>query len=171
MSNYPNILAGTRVTATLLNSMLPQEAYLSADTSAVNNSTTLVDADGLAVTLESGGVYRGGIEIYFVSPTAADIKFAYTVPGGSTGRHGGMAPSTGATTHNPTDTIRLNVSGAFGTAFAYGGVSTNHIPFRATFYIVAGDDGDFQVQFAQNTATVGDTIILTGSHLWVKRMA
>lgn len=162
--------AGQRLTATALNRALDigRSAQQVGD-QTVNNSVTLVDSNGLILSVEANAVYTVVCNIYYVSPTAADFKINFVYPTGASFRSTSWylpvaeSVANGSTTRDAADDI-----GAFGV----GGIGTGMMTLRPTGRLTVGTTaGNFQAQFAQNTATVGNTSLKAGSWLYMTRVA
>jgi len=128
-------------------------AGLSADSDAVNNSTTLVDSD-LTIAVEKDRVYRFTARLLSTSTDAANLKVSLDVPDGSSGFQFAGDAADGATP----DSVGTDIAAAF-TAAATEGLVVVHGT------LTAGADGDITVQFAQNAAAAVDTTLLAGSYL------
>lgn len=142
-----------------------------SNAAAINSGTTgttLVNDTTLVAPVEANGDFIFGGELFYDSPTAADMKMAFTWPG---------APASvrwGAIGRNITTTssLEMPVNTVSGTAspFAGMGVGTpTWVKFAGYLRNVAGTAGNLQLQYAQNTADVGNFTVYAGSKLWVLR--
>ena len=80
-TNYPNILAGQRITAALLNSMQPQTVIKPTDQSVTSSTTVVNDNDLVSAVLASATYiftcyldYEGG------TTGSSDLKWVWSVP-------------------------------------------------------------------------------------------
>jgi hypothetical protein len=150
--------AGQKVTAAQLNMLIPVFVRQVADTSPVNNSTTLVNDTEMVFPVAALTTYEIRGRILFTSATAADIKIGWTFPTGLTMFYS-VTGFQGATfssfdyiqTGNPT------CEGA--------GVSTNDEFMIMGIVVVSSTAGNLQLQFAQNTLNASNTVIKAGSHI------
>lgn len=135
-------------------------AYQSADLTK-NNDAALANLAGLSFPVVSGDVWLFGAHSFFLTSSAANAKWAVTAPGSSTGRYGVLGHALSGDASTPT----------FGTALVRGvsaSVEDNTLLFGL---ITAGADGTVQLQAAQNTATVFDTIFRQYSPLIAWRLS
>lgn len=127
------------------------------DAAAINNSVALVNDATLATALPAvTGIFRWRDTIVYSSSQTADYKVAYTFPG--TAWWGGNGLATGATA--TTGDAQFAVTTVSGTAVAYGGanVGTRLILIVEGEVTLAGVGGTLQLQYAQNTLDVSNTI-------------
>lgn len=154
------------VTTLNVERLAPEVGYLTADSAAVNNSTTLVDVTGLAVPVAANAVYLIEGFLAYSSNAAADAKFGWTVPTGATGKWNPLAIN--ATTAGTASSV--NVASRLWTEVlpagaTDGGLLTCHVK---GLLAVGGTAGVLQAQFAQNTATAVNTTVLAYS--WVSAL-
>lgn len=162
--------SGQKLTAAVLNNALDvgRVAYQAVD-QTVNNSTALVSSTGLVMSVETNAIYTALGNICYISPTAADFKINFIYPSGASFRVSSWYLPTGETAANGSVT-RDGVDDP--AAFGVGGIGTGMMVLRPIGRLTVGTtSGNFQVQFAQNTATVGNTILRTGSWIQMIRVA
>ena len=153
---------GENSTAAILNQFLRDNlnllhwrgAYQTADVTK-NNDATLANLTGLSIPVVSGDVWLFGGHSFFISNATADAKWAVTTPAGSTQRYGIVGAGTGIGDSSST------ISGT-GLAAGTSSVEDNEIFFG---HVIAGADGAIQIQAAQNTPTVVNTIFRQYSSL------
>lgn len=168
---YPQPLAGQKITASLLRSMLPQTVRKTADTSR-SATTTFADDDHLTFAAEASAVYTmvGWIK-YFASNTP-DIKIQFSVPSGCLGEWAWIMP--GATTLATTTTgysIRTETNDVSGSRTGYGtSDSTMFTPISGLFRM-SSTAGNIVLQWAQNTSDATATVMYTDSWLQFQRIA
>ncbi len=78
---YPNLVAGQRLTASLLRSMQPQVARKTADTALSATTTQTLDPH-LQFTAEANSVYVFDGWLAYDSDIAADLVIAFSTPRG-----------------------------------------------------------------------------------------
>lgn len=169
--SYPTIPAGTRLTASLLRSMLPQTVRKTADTSRAA-TTTFADDDHLTFAVEAGAVYRmiGAIK-YFADPTP-DIKVQFTTPSGTLGEWSWMMPgSTTAATGTTGYSIRTETNDVSGSRTGYGTSDSQHFTPISGLWRIGSVAGSITLQWAQNTSNATATVLYTDSWLEFKRIA
>lgn len=133
----------------------------------VNNSVTLVNDTVLFMNVVANATYILLGTVSYASPTAADIKFNWTFPVGATISYTGIAPGTAATAADG-PVVMTSSSAA---QFIRGGTATS-IGMQIQGMLTTGANaGTLRLQFAQNTATVGDTTVFAGSNLMLIRVA
>ena len=87
---YPILLAGQRITASLLSSMQAQVARKTSDTSRSATTTTTADPH-LQFEVVTNAVYIMDGWIKYDGPTAADMNIDFTAPSGSLGEWTALA--------------------------------------------------------------------------------
>lgn len=125
----------------------------------VNNSATLVDVAGLSVELSEPGSYTFEANIIGFSGSTPNFDFKMSLPSGAAGY---MALAGSATTAPVDSTGELRVAG----------ISDDQgINLYGTIAIAAGEEGTFQLQFAQGTANASNTQVYAGSTLTVTKVS
>ena len=136
----------------------------------VNNSVALQNDDHLFYALLAGEIVDFEFELYVIGPDAADMKISIAAPAGASG-HWGVQALTAAVT-----TISGDMMSQSTTVFGGAGLVIGTDDALSSLAIVkgtcvnGGTPGNLQLNWAQNTATVGDTKILTNSKLKVGRI-
>ena len=135
---------------------LPLLKFKSAD-ETVNNSTAMQDDDDLNFTVGANEIWAVKMHLRINSAAAADLKLLFTLPtdGAITGTKHSMAEVT------EIDFSAAHVIGTDGTNIGV----IFHLIFRN-----GANAGTVQLQWAQNTADVSDTTVLTGSYLIAHRL-
>lgn len=127
----------------------------STDSSAVNNSTTLVDDTVIAARVGKNRSYWFIGFIAFDSDASADIKFAFKDPSssGASIRWGIQNASPGGWANAFGNTLVVASSGNDESVLIYGTGT------------MGATDGFITLQFAQNAANMSDTKLLIGTSL------
>lgn len=133
----------------------------------VNNSVTLVNDTHLVVNVVANATYIVQGFINYNSPTAADFKWNWTYPASTTFSYYFPGPGTAATAPE-TAPLMTSTSTATGARGGTGG--SIGVPV-AGLLITSGTAGQFRFQWAQNTATVGDSTVYAGSFIQLFRVA
>lgn len=142
-------------------------SVLAANTTAVNNSTALVDS-GLSVSVAANKTYKLTGFIIVDSGTTPDLKYGFSGPAGATLTWITNGIITGTASAQTIDRSMKTIGSApvaIGVGAGAGVVSA--MPFGTL--ITSATAGTFKLQFAQNTADVSDTKILAGS--WIELAA
>jgi len=134
----------------------------------VNNSTTLQNDDHLYFAMGANEVWYVEIFLIIDSSTSADFKSGLSLPSGATA-HWMAIGSSEATISNivATGLTETNSDASWGT-----GAGTPRL--RDILSIIVINDataGNFQLQWAQNTAEASDTILKTNSCLIAHKLA
>jgi len=173
MSRYPVLYAGQRLTAPLLSSLLPLEAYKATSTTR-SSTTTLTDDPDLVIALEANATYIVEVFIRYGAVTAEQFKTAWTVPSGATG---GRSRVGVASTVNDTTTGGPFGSGAFGvhafvTSLTYGtrNSTSNQVGATEVGTVTTTNAGNVALQWAQNTSGATGTVLASGSYMRAKRI-
>ncbi|RLV66360.1 hypothetical protein STAN_1881 [Streptomyces sp. CBMAI 2042] len=171
MSRYPTIAAGQRLTAELLQSMLPQERWKTAHEDRTS-TTTFADDSDLTMWLEGNATYHAIFYLHYAAPSAAGFKTAWTVPAGSTGARSAQGPGSAVTDASASTTSRFGVH-AFGTSVSYGtrNSSSNQVLAQEEAVIITTNPGTLAIQWAQDTSNAGITRVGIGSIMIVRRIA
>lgn len=163
---YPVVSAGEIITAGLLQSFAPLNAYKAADTSRVTTTTLANDPDLLVSVAASAWYWIDCVLTYEGSTQgSSDLKYAWSVPTGTT-----MAcQQEGITTAGAsTAGFARGVSG--GTAGTSG--AGNQWTMRISGTVkTSTTPGTLVLQWAQNTSNGVATIVHAGSGMFLRRMA
>jgi hypothetical protein len=129
----------------------------------VNNSTTLVNATGMAFAIGANETWVFNAALHGICAAAADWKIAVTAPTSPTGIRYGVVGHGGA-------------SGTGSTATAGTGVEQDASGNEETVLLSGiirngANSGSIQVQFAQLTANVSDCIVRADSYIVGQRLA
>ncbi|MFD5057438.1 hypothetical protein [Streptomyces sp. NPDC058394] len=174
MSQYPAIPAGQRITAALLASMLPLDAYKTAPTLRTS-TTTFADDPDLVLALEAGATYWVEMWIKYAAVTAEQFKTTWTVPVGATGGRSRIGVSA---TVNDTSSGGPQGDGAFGhhnfsTSLTYG--TRNSASNLSVAYeqgsVVTTTAGNIALAWAQGASGATGTLVGSGSYMRARRIA
>lgn len=154
-------------------SLYPRSLYASVRLSAdqtVTNTTVLTNVTGFSWTVVTSAIYLWRIDMFYDSSTTEDIQFAFTWPGGSTARWGGLSMmDIGASSPGVVKAATQNTSG---TAITYGGSGAGTVITGALFgEIQAGANGTVQWQFSQAAAALTNTVLRRGTRMNVWRVS
>jgi hypothetical protein len=141
-------------------------------TETVNNSATLQDDDELAVTVDTGTVCK--VELWLMlsaAGTAADWKFAWSVPSGGEIYWGPISAQAGDSgwVRNQAATTPGGLLVSTDSLPA-GSMNGRHGVMLAGIYVGGGTAGDLQFQWAQNTADASDSKVLANSVLIAQKV-
>ena len=117
---YPTLLAGQRITASLLSSMQPQTARKTADTS-VTASTTVAPDKHIQFEVLANAVYIWWGWIKYSADTAGDLNLDFTTPSGALGEWVGFGAGNPVTGASATPTLRIDTQGVSGYMIRTGG--------------------------------------------------
>ena len=142
-----------------------------ADQNVGPSNTTLQNITGLvaAVPGTAGAVFPFRATIFYDASTAADIKFAFTIPAGATIKWGTIGIATGAATSSFDGTFGVTTGG--GSSIALGGIGVGS-PLNAVLHgevVMGATAGNLQLQAAQQASDATATTVQTGSRLEVWR--
>lgn len=170
---YPTWLAGQTVTAALLSSMLPLEAYKTGNTDRLS-TTTFVDDPDLTFDLEANAVYFVEFFLLMGATTAADIKTSWTVPSGAAGLKSVIGPGSAAVDANADNiSMRTGVHG-FTTQINYSGVrNATASLFRGYEHAIVTTfaAGTCAIRWAQVASDAAASRMSAGSYARAKRVA
>lgn len=127
----------------------------------VNNSASLQNDDALLLPVLANFRYAFDAEIRYSTNATANLKWAFTVPSGSTLVYSALYVPAGATTL----ALAEFINNAGGTADD----SSTRIRIRGLLDVGA-TAGNLQFQWAQNTANVSNTLVQNFSYLHLDRV-
>lgn len=168
---YPQPLAGQKITASLLRSMLPQIVRKTADTS--RSATTTYEADPhLVFPAEAGAVYvMWGWVKYFAS-TTPDIKIRFTVPTGCLGEWAWIMPGSGTGASATAGySIRTDTNDVGAGRTGYGTSDTQQMTPMGALFRMSTTAGNISLEWAQNTSDATASVLYTDSWLAFQRIA
>lgn len=132
-----------------------------AETQAVNNSTTLVDDDALVFAIAANEIYVADFHLDISGNVAAGWKGAITVPAGATLKFQAEILAAAA----------IGVVGSTTTGGTAIGATAAIIQAHLHVCVVNGATaGNVQLQWAQNFAHGSDTKVLVNSYLRAERL-
>jgi hypothetical protein len=139
-----------------------------ANSTAVNNSTVLVNDGVLTLPVLANAIYQMELFLIYNSNATADFKIAFTAPAGAAMTWGQLGLDTAvAGAGSVAGDVRAGVTTIAGN-LPYGGAGADACGIAVGVLVMAGTAGTLTVQFAQNTANVSNTTIQAGSALWLK---
>lgn len=168
--------AGSKPTASELNSWLPIFAYKTINQDTGANNTTLGNDSALFVTGTAGYIYT--VETHFEvsgagSSTAGNIKFAWTFPTGGgqqlTWSGEGMAVNdiSGTTAEGRNSHLAVLTTSSPSASVVFGTPLTNFVGIVGRgLWIVGSTGGTLQLQWAQSVNSATASVVRSGS--WVR---
>lgn len=157
-SPFPQMLAGGRLTANMMNSRHIHVVYQETE-QVVNNSTVLVDSE-ITFDLEPNAVYEYTLYISYSADAAADFVVAWkTTPGVTPARftwavnrdNGGLNVTGPSIMRRPATTTRMVLGGS--------GVDNFHFGLDQGTFITPPGGGTATLQFAQDSADTSDATL------------
>lgn len=181
--SYPTPLAGQKLTAGLLRSMLPQVIRKTADTSRSATTTNTADPH-LQFAAEANAVYAWHGWIKYDGATAGDLVITFNAPTGSLGEWAGhgvgiLVIGSTSTPTLETDTVRSNgymirTETNDVTQFrTYGclGVGTPLALYINGMLRVGSTAGTWSLDWSQGTSNATATTLYTDSWISLQRIA
>lgn len=179
MARYPTIYAGQRITGTLMQAMLPDVVWKTANEDRAATTTLANDSD-LVATLEANATYHVTMYIHFAAVDAAQFKTQWAVPTGATGNRSALGAafelaSSGAATTQAADGgyHRSGVHG-YTTTVRYGtrASATNQaLVVEESILTTSSTAGTLALQWAQFTSNATATRVAAGSSMHIRRLA
>lgn len=183
MSQYPTISVGQRITASLLQSMVPQFIVKPSSTSITSSTTFTLDTD-LSVPVSANATYYIEMWLKVAAGATGDIKTMWDFPSGASGNRTVFGPGTGATIFTTSATTsgnadadntltRLGVHG-MATSISYNGVrdGTNQFNINEVAYVTVGATaGNITLSWAQVTSNATATTVAGGSLIRCTRVS
>lgn len=165
---YPQFLAGQVLTPDDLGGMQWRAAG-QGENQVVSNSATLVDSN-IAIPVQEGGRYWVHLRGRAAAASTADLQLGWSMPSGSTilrTMWGGGEDATGGPTGWTTAMFRSAATDA-GLPYGMSGTGAPR-PFFEDVDLVAGDDGDLVLRFAQATAHASNCTLYAVSYArWLR---
>ncbi len=158
------IATGQVALAADVNALLTKIRKTSDET--VNNSTVLQNDNELLFAMAANEVWHVALIMIIDSSAVADFKFGFSLPAGATA-HGYYIGHSSAGAAIQGALIQTSVSDLQGV-----GVGTGRNQAIVNLVVINGvNAGNFQLQWAQNTAEVSDTKLLTNSCITAGKVA
>jgi hypothetical protein len=169
VAQYPVITAGSKITADLLNSMMPNYLIKPGDTTRASTITNTNDPD-LVVPVVANGVYDIEFNIIFGALQAAGIRTAWATPTGTVGLKRSLGPGSVnvAETNANTTEMRWSVVTAT-TQLGYTDprnavASLSHIIERGLI-TVGSTAGSVALTWSQNVSSATGTVVSANSYV------
>lgn len=151
--------SGTKdVFVTLPGEFIEQIAYVASDVT-YNNNNTLASLTDLTMNVVAGGVYRVEMCLVGTRVSATGMKLDFNGGSATVTAFRGLLVAATASTNTASISTQLNPA-----------VATDWCHFF-TGMLIVNAAGTFIPRTSQFTATADDTIVRTGSHLKLKRIA
>ncbi|MBU2051451.1 MAG: hypothetical protein KKH61_21080 [Gammaproteobacteria bacterium] len=168
-----NWVSGETITEALMDHLETQydeaiRSVLKPADETVNNSAVLQDDDDLKLALLANEKWLVDLFLMFTGDAAADLKIQFTAPAGAVvyWGHIGSGSQLGVKTWGFGDTGNTPFLYLLADVSPMGTAGASVSGARLTALVINGANaGDFQLQWAQNSATVADTKMLAGSCL------
>lgn len=182
---YPQPLAGQKITASLLRSMLPLFARKTSDTSRAATTTATADPH-LQFEVEANAVYALDGWIKYDGPTAADLNLDFSAPTGTLGEWVGYGVGhSPVVSFNTTPAIVSDSQQARGyplrvetnditSARSFGCLGTAGTPLSMVIYgtvRVGSTAGTYSLDWAQFASDATAVTLYTDSWLRLQRIA
>lgn len=169
--SYPVPLAGQRLTASLLRSMLPQTVRKTSDESRAS-TTTLADDTHLVFAAEVSAVYTMWGWIKYFADNTPDIKMQFTVPTGCLGEWAWIMPGQATLAGSVNGySVRTESNDVNAVRTGYGTSNTDHMVPVSGLFRMSTTAGNIALQWAQNVSDASATILYTDSWLMFQRIA
>lgn len=166
MAKYPAVAVGMRITADLLDSMIPYYAVKTAVETV--DSITFQDDDQLTVPVAANGQYEMFIVLSTQSPSADDFKCRLTVPTGTTITGITHGLTTGATGGANDQIANVVATGELD----FGTLGTGIQMVEMTIIVdVSSTAGNVTVQWAKQVDTSTGASVLTDSYMRSRQIA
>lgn len=161
---YPSLVAGEAITASLLQSFLPIFAYKAVDTARTTTTALTADPD-LSVTVPAAGTYFLDGYLYFEGGTlnASDFNFELLSVGNLFYHLAGASPASAVligNTYGGSQQIALGTNGLGNLRGA---------AIKGT--VITAVPGSLSLSWAQNTSSATATTLHKGSWLELRRRA
>lgn len=165
---YRALKAGDTITEAALDNR-ELLAVVKASNQSVNNSTTNVADNALTLPVEASATYHVSCGFVVSGPAAADWKYLWTFPTGTTGQRFTHGPGTGVTSVRST-TVHYR-SASISTSLGYGTDGTESSFIREEIWMTTSSTaGSLALTWAQLVATVGNTTVHEGSWMTALRV-
>jgi len=132
----------------------------------VNNSSALQDDNHLLLALAVNEVWAFEVDLWFDAATAADTKFAFTIPTGATIRFSHLSDTDAGGTANNEGTTYSGSGTVCGSHAGQGVGTIRHVRLVGFVATDGTNSGNLQLQWAQNTANASDATVFANS--WLK---
>ena len=163
---YPSILAGTPLTASVFAAIETDYVFKSANATPRTNNTPVADPD-LQFTVVSGGVYLAEFNLQYAGIAAAGFSTTWFVPSPGTGNRSVLGPASNAAQSNA-DAISMKCSVfSMGAACIYGCARNNVGAFQFAYescLFTAVANGSLILNWAQASTNATGTIL--GANSW-----
>jgi len=149
--------AGEAPSATKFEALVPKIVAKVAD-ETVNNSSAMQNDNELFIAVAASKKYRLLSRIIYNSNSTADMKFQFTYPVGLTATYSLLCVGSGLATWAVYEQYETGVG------IVEGAGADRSIIINGTV-AVGGTAGTLQLQWAQNTANLSNTVVKAGSYL------
>jgi hypothetical protein len=162
---FPALFAGQRLTAGLLQDMIPQFVLTPANTVRATQTTQAADPY-LAFPVTAGGIYLIEFNVAYAGVSAAGISTTWIMPSGTSGTRSVQGPGSTATSSNANNVTMNMASVVFSTLMSYGcttNVSTAFQNLSENAVFTAASTGTVNFAWAQTTSSATGTVVAANS--------
>lgn len=176
MARYPQLTAGQRLTAAVLQEMIPDKIVKvsATDRSSATTGTTLTDDPELSGLALAAGTYEIHVMLFAASASSTpDIKTAWDFSGTWTtpvrALNGPGTTATGGATAN-TEWRADGQAANSAAAYSLAATSDYSVIHEECHDVVVTVAGDFSLQWAQQTSDANATSVKPGSYISARRI-
>lgn len=149
----------------------PVTVLQTTDSAPVNNSTVQVTSTALTMSLEANSTYTFSGIIFYDASTAGDLKAAWAIPTGATGKWSSDAPASNVSIVTAATANRAQHDITTGSASCGGAGVATIGTMKPQGYITTTTAGTFAFRYAQLVADPTDLTIRAGSYITATKIA
>jgi hypothetical protein len=175
VSQWPVITAGTRLTADLLSSMLPNIVIKPTDLARPSTTTPTNDPDLVTDTLTAAAVYLVEFHVTFGALLAAGLKTAWSVPSGTTGLRQTLGPGSANAAEGNANTTEMKWTvSQFTTQIPYtdprNSVTLVSHLIEKSLVTMGATAGPINFQWSQNATSATGSVVAANSYVKWQRV-
>jgi hypothetical protein len=165
MPGFPSVLAGQRITASLLASLAPLAATSTG--TSVTSSTVLINDPDLVLPVVAGAIYLFDSWLNYVAASGGGFKFQWAVPSGAGLLYSALHNEGGSTGLDNSCLVQSQNDAVY----CQGAGSTVTAAHLAGVLAVGPAAGNLQLTWAQNTSSGTPTTLRSQSSVALRRVA
>ncbi len=168
-TGYPAFFVGQRLTASLLTSAQPMQAWKTTSTTRISTATNTADPD-LTLPLEANALYKLEYMLLYSTNATADFKWQWSVPSGTTGNHVISAIQVGGAGTAQTEDLAIAYTLAANAGAGGLGSSSPFSVLGRGWVDTAATAGNMTLTWSQFTLTAVNTTLEANSWMELKRV-
>lgn len=172
MAKFPSLFAGSKLTASVMQSMIDDYTVKASTSTRTSTATVTPDAElqGIALPLGTHYVEFSGVMTGAAGAFTGGFQCVWNFTGTASGFRTTLGMSAGSATSSTNTTMRISSANLNSTGQTYG-TFTGNLHLRETAIVTVSVAGNLSIDWAQGASNATSTQLLPGSYVKWKQIA